>query len=278
MFQYAFARSLALNNNTGIQISRRFLNHDTLGRIYSLDKLSIPDVKFMTRLQEFTAHTKLYLMRKIHGRSFHSDKFIYFNARDYDYYEPALLTRNYNSAIICGYFQSWKYFQEHDFTIKNELRVSKRPSSDNEAKINEITSCESVCVHVRRGDYLNLENWNVCSYEYYSQSMQYISGKINSPVFYFFSNTHDDINWLRENYEFPNYNVKYIDLNNPDYEELRLMYSCRHFIIANSSLSWWGSYLSGNPEKIICAPSKWVRGQDTQSTGLYMPNWSIIGT
>ena len=108
--------------------------------------------------------------------------------------------------------------------------------------------------------------------------MQYISGKINSPVFYFFSNTHDDINWLRENYEFPNYNVKYIDLNNPDYEELRLMYSCRHFIIANSSLSWWGSYLSGNPEKIICAPSKWVRGQDTQSTGLYMPNWSIIGT
>ena len=151
MFQYAFARSLALNNNTGIQISRRFLNHDTLGRNYSLDKLSIPDVKFMTRFQEFKAHAKLYLMRKIHGKSFHSDKFIYFNARDYDYYEPALLTRNYNSAIICGYFQSWKYFQEHDFTIKNELRVSKRPSPDNEAKINEITSCESVCVHVRRG-------------------------------------------------------------------------------------------------------------------------------
>lgn len=277
MFQYAFARSLALNNDAGIQISRRFLTHDTLGRRYSLDKLSLPDIQFMTHGQEFIAHTKLYIMRKIHGRSFHSRKFIYLSARDYDFYEPALLTRDYDSnLIICGYFQSWKYFQEHDSALRNEFRVSKSPSLENEAKINEITSCESVCVHVRRGDYLTLQGWNVCNYDYYSQSMQYISSRIASPVFYFFSNTHDDINWLRENYKFPDYDVRYIDLDNPDYEELRLMYSCRHFIIANSSLSWWGSYLSSNPEKIICAPSKWVRGQDTESTGLYMPNWSII--
>ena len=42
-----------------------------------------------------------------------------------------------------------------------------------------------------------------------------------------------------------------------DYQSLRLLYNCKHFVVANSSFSWWGSYLAENKNKIIIAPNKW---------------------
>ena len=90
---------------------------------------------------------------------------------------------------------------------------------------------------------------NICDYNYYLKSMEYISNKVDSPVFYIFSNSSEDINWIKNNYDFSMYNTVYVDLNNPDYEELRLMYNCKHFIISNSTFSWWGQYLCNNPEK-----------------------------
>jgi len=142
--------------------------------------------------------------------------------------------------------------------------------------IKELESCESVCVHVRRGDYVKLK-WNeACSYGYYERAIKFMKEKLTSPLFYFFSNTHDDIEWIKSNWEFQDANIKYVDLSNPDYEELRLMYSCKNFIIANSSFSWWGAYLAGNKDKIVCAPSKWLFEIPTEKSNIIPPNWNII--
>ncbi len=286
MFQYAFARSLVLRNGGKLRISRRFLNGDTFGRSYSLDRLNIPDdVSLMTKSEELKAHSKIYMAGKIHGllrklkgleRSFYSDGFIFIYVYDFDKYIPEIMNfKNDNGEIIIkGYFQSEKYFHDYRSELKKEFQVLTPPSPENEALINEISGCESVCVHVRRGDYLKLKQWaDICDYEYYFRAMKYISEKVSKPVFYIFSNSHDDISWIKENWNFSSFiSVKYIDMNNPDYEELRLMYSCRHFIIANSSFSWWAAYLSENPEKIICSPSKWTN----EKKGIYLPEWKII--
>lgn len=287
MFQYAFARSLALRKGVGLQLAtRRFFRNDINGRLYGLDKLTLPDeVKIMTGFQEFITRKKFYFSRKIfkytHNRilwDFYTDKAILLcEPANYDKFIPDFMRSDFGGrdTIILGYFQTQKYFSDYAAQIKKELKVSTPPSEKNATMIKELESCESVCVHVRRGDY-PLSWSKVCTHEYYDRAIKYILDKVKSPVFYFFSNTHEDIEWLKNNWKFPDADIKYIDFNNPDYEELRLMYSCKHFIIANSSFSWWGSYLSDNPEKIICAPSKWIDERPIEDTNIFMSDWKII--
>jgi hypothetical protein len=79
--------------------------------------------------------------------------------------------------------------------------------------------------------------------------------KVEKPHFYIFS---DDPNWSQQHItiDAPTTYVR----NNPsdrNYEDLRLMTYCRHFIIANSSFSWWGAWLSSNRQKIVVAPAQW---------------------
>lgn len=286
MFQYAFARSLALRSDENIllRISRYDFRNNPSGRDYSLNKLNLPDnIKLMTNFQEFLTRKKFNFTKEFyrlkHGfelHDFYTDSVIFIE--DFDKFVPELVKNNFikKNLIISGGFQAWKYFSDCAPQIREELKVRTPPSDKNAKIIKELESCESVCVHVRRGDYLAL-NWNkVCDYEYYDRAIKYILNKVKSPVFYFFSNTHEDIEWLKNNWSFPYADIKYIDFNNPDYEELRLMYSCKHFVIANSSFSWWGSYLSDNTEKIICAPSKWIDERPIEKLNLFMPDWKII--
>lgn len=285
MFQYAFARSLALRKGVGLSLAaRHFFRNDSNKRIYALNNLSLPDdVKIMSCFDEFFSFHKINTYKEIrklfiHGtKDFYNDGMIY-QFQSFDKYEPALMRPDFGgeNIIMLGGFQVYKYFCDYAAQIKKELKVSTPPSEKNAAMIKELESCESVCVHVRRGDYLTEKFTNVCTHEYYDRAIKYILDKVKLPVFYFFSNTHEDIEWLKNNWKFPDADIKYVDFNNPDYEELRLMYSCKHFIIANSSFSWWGSYLSDNPEKIICAPSKWIDERPIEDTNIFMSDWKII--
>ena len=95
----------------------------------------------------------------------------------------------------------------------------------------------------------------------YKNAVKYIKGTVDNPTFFIFSNTHDDIEWIKENYKFDMEPI-YVDLSNPDYEEIRLMMSCKHFIISNSTFSWWASLLSKNEGKLIVAPKTWSNKND----------------
>ena len=84
----------------------------------------------------------------------------------------------------------------------------------------------------------------------------------------------DDIEWVKKNMKF-SCPATYVELDVPDYETLRLMYMCKHFVMSNSSFSWWAQYLSENPEKIVIAPEYWLP-ENKENKSMYLDNWIIL--
>ena len=137
--------------------------------------------------------------------------------------------------------------------------------------LHQIKNCNAVAISMRLGeDYTNSKLLNVCNEDYYYKAIDYIDKSIKDAVYFIFS---DRIDFAKSKFNFK-HNVYFID-GFKDYESLRLMYSCKHFIIANSSFSWWGSYLSSNSKKIVVAPSKWYN-DDIEKSHIYLDSMILI--
>lgn len=133
--------------------------------------------------------------------------------------------------------------------------------------LHHMESSESVSVHIRRGDYLTPENQalfgNICTGAYYRKAMAQMKERHPACRFYLFTN---DKEWAEsiDNGEFAQ-DMTVVGLpegDARDYAEFALMSRCRHHILANSSFSWWASYLNRNPDKTVYAPDRWLNGWD----------------
>jgi hypothetical protein len=164
------------------------------------------------------------------------------------------------SIYLKGGWQSFRYFENAEDVIRSELRPPAEPPAANRKWLDRIRNANSVCLHVRRGDYLardNLERIGVCGPAYYADAVTHICERIESPAFFVFS---DDLAWCRDN--LPIEGMALVDANGPDdpVNELRLMSACRHHVTANSSLSWWAAWLASHPEQVVIAPQPWMSG------------------
>lgn len=122
---------------------------------------------------------------------------------------------------------------------------------------------EYVSIHVRRGDYVKhsqfVQLWDT---DYYVRAMEQFPGA----RFLIFS---DDKPWCREHFQGPHFEFAW---GRDEIEDLNLMASCRHNIIANSSFSWWAAYLNQNPNKQVIYPKAW-HSDGVQRVG-FPPEWT----
>ena len=286
LFQYGFARALQKQTGEAIGINTYGFLFDEQ-REYSLDAYKLnPDVMVLNGTEGKKQWNKiLFLCRFYHklGRMHGQKAFLHLSKKGlfltfdvYSYYKYCL---NAGDKYIYGTYQSGKYLEEVKSDLFKEIVLKQEPDEKIKEQLRKMETCEAVCVHVRRGDYISnaIDNktLNICSEQYYVRAMQEISERIDHPVFFVFSNSREDVEWIRENYHFPTDNTVYITSENKDYEELYLMSHCKHFIIANSTFSWWAQYLCQNDQKVVAAPGKWYMG-DQDATDIYEDNWIRI--
>ena len=134
--------------------------------------------------------------------------------------------------------------------------------------LENIKTTNSVSLHVRRGDYLNLKNIGVLDVDYYKQAVAYIRKNVEKPTFYIFS---DDLDWCKKSLGFLD-DCIYVDRTETEIDDLKLMSCCQHNIIANSSFSWWGAWLNKNPKKTVIAPKSWLLN-DPDSSNVILSDW-----
>lgn len=173
-----------------------------------------------------------------------------------------------------GYWQSYKYIDKIKPLLENTFVPRDALSERTCQWIQKVSNENSVFVGIRKGDYTNeIKHYGSFDNDYYLKAMKYIADRIQNPVFYIFSN---DIEWCKKNMDFQKYNVFFREKKDQtdDFEELLLMSSCRNAIIVNSTYHWWGAEMIKNPEKIICAPSKWFF--DNKPIEIIRPEWICI--
>lgn len=283
MFQYAAARRLAHAHNAPLGLDISFLSGSGADtpRSLELEHLSItagiasPGEVARLRFKEARWTAPLFSRglqmlgkerpapRDIRERHFHFDVTL-LNAPD--------------DVYLDGYWQSEKYFAEIGGIIRSEFTV-RYPLDDRNGELAElITGSESVSLHVRRGDYASdpqaAHYHGECGPEYYTRCLDIIGEEMHDPYLFVFS---DEPAWVMENLKFP-FATTFVTHNGPQkgYEDMRLMSLCRHNIIANSSFSWWGAWLNGNPDKRVLAPSRWFNQPGIDTSDLLPDSWTRI--
>lgn len=162
-----------------------------------------------------------------------------------------------NNIYLDGYWQSEKYFKDIRDILVRDFLFPEPVSSWEREMYYQIKKTNSVAIHIRRGDYLKHSDQfgDICTSKYYLGAISVIREKLKDPVFFVFS---DDLLWSKEFLQ-NQIDVHFIDLGNDTncIHDMKLMAACKHNIIANSSFSWWASWLNQNDEKIVIAPTKW---------------------
>lgn len=188
---------------------------------------------------------------------------LYDHAPNNTYTEPGFqfnsIPDNLTDCVLSGYFQSYKYFDHNRKSILDTLCFDHLKRCD----VNYDQLCS---IHVRRGDYTKLKHYHInLDLDYYNQAIQIV----DCDRFLIFS---DDIDWCRSIFT----GNQFIFSSEQDITSIiYTMSRCSSNIIANSTLSWWGAWLSNNMNKKVIAPSVWF--VDGQSSDDMVPKeWILV--
>jgi len=169
-------------------------------------------------------------------------------------YSPILADQ---PAIMEGYFQSPKYFDDYREEVKNLFCF------DSANDCSHLVGDDTIGVHIRRGDYLNVPTVHgILDLDYYKRALDLVDGD-NVVI------CTDDPDWAETHFggdcQISNFES--------EVDDLYLLSQCKKVILSNSSFSWWGAYLGKEKETVI-VPSVWF-GPDGPSdySDIYVKDW-----
>ena len=273
MFQYAAAKALALKRNEKLLLDNRLFATYNL-HDYALHHFEVKPT-FLKEGQIIFEPSAI--IEKI--KTFVSGERIFtkYEEQGFDYDEN-LFRLPQRNIYLKGYFQSEKYFLQFENQIRSDFQITSSLQKNTLEMLQMIESVNSVSLHIRRGDYVSNAQTNdfhgTCSLKYYKQAIELIKKQVEKPVFFIFS---DDILWAKQNL-ITNATTYFVDFTNAatNFEDIKMMSSCKNNIIANSSFSWWGAWLNGNKNKLVIAPGKWFNVDDHNTKDIIPESWLKI--
>ncbi len=279
LFIYAATRRLALVNHAELVLDdvSGFECDHIYQRHYQLDHFNIHCRK-ATASERLEPISKLRraLKRKWNQRlPFEQRAYLMQESIDYD---PRLLRfKPQGTVYLEGYWQGEDYFKDVADTIRQDLQIKPPNDVANLAMAERLRNCKAVALHVRFFDAPHAAGINnVCS-DYYKQAVQAMERIVPTAHYFIFSDQPDA---ARAIIPLPDARVTLVAHNQGDtqaYADLWLMTLCRHFIIANSTFSWWGAWLAASTEKIVIAPGFEQRtGNGWGFAGLLPDRWIKI--
>lgn len=257
LFTYAVAYRLAKANNAELVLDdySGFHNDKLYNRKFELDIFSIPERRatYVERLPLVNGLVRRVLIKlnsylPFHKRIFLTQEIIHFDQR--------LLSVRFKTLLyLDGLWQSESYFSDvvDDIRARFRFKDLERLSSLEHLKL--IQGTNSVAIHFRFfEDSINEEEvtYNLKN-SYYIRAIEYFTSMFTDLHFFVFT---DNLSLFQKKMDTSKLNVTVVSSSNSSFlEDFFLMSNCRHFILANSTFSWWAAWLGKYPGKKVVVSS-----------------------
>jgi len=175
-------------------------------------------------------------------------------------------------SFLVGYFQSY-FWSEKIF--EEMMTICPKQTTQKFEELKALATQKKIlAVHVRLGDYLAIDTFGIPTSTYYENAIKLLCAETQYDELWLFSNEPEKA----ESYlgVIPRLDIRLIDdLENSPANVLELMRYAHDYVIANSTFSWWGAFLSYNRSKKVVAPQPWFKGEP--SPALLIPtNWNCL--
>jgi len=287
LFIYAYVRYLQMHvkNDSEIWLDTTSYKHN---KFNSIDILKLPISRLFRICNSKALVSRILILTSVVYRAFDwlTRELFHFHLdsvsdwlRRFDIYFSRikvypLLQEPRRDIIVYGYFQDTTFLP----AVRNEIVenvILSRQELGEEAKCIQRqieNSSHAIAISIRCLDGYANALFHVYKPEYYKLGMKYFDDKYPAAKYFVFA---DDIEKVRSEFGFPTNKCVFITSCSAC-EQLTLMSKCDDFIIANSSFSWWGAYLSNSNEKRIIAPEVWWNGIGIKEFGLFTEDMILM--
>jgi hypothetical protein len=276
MFQYAFGLRAARALGTELQVDLSLLldrarGDDHVYRDYDLTIFEVPHqflvnpmvlrTLYATKSSKICKATRKWLAR---GRNYVREP--HFEV------SKSILQQPKNNTIYEGWWQSERYFSDISEEVRNIFTFVNPILKTSESLFTTIKNTNSICLNVRRTDFLKVDDLNTTTKDYFLNAAKQMANLVDNPHFFIFS---DDVEWCAENLNLahPTTLVDHSHKGEKFGNYLQLMKACQHFIIPNSSFAWWAVWLNENKDKNVIAPKNWFNSSQYDTSDLVPDNW-----
>lgn len=179
-----------------------------------------------------------------------------------------------NTNELRGYFQSFIYAESLRLIYRDSISSYLQSSPLNlDPKVTSTAGL--VSLHMRRGDYETLKNtFGVLDFEYYENALEELDAHQEIKKIWVFSDDVSKASTILSRSRYIKFMNFQIASSLGEIDSLAAMSLCSRHIIANSTFSWWGAFLTDGQSKVV-APDKWFRNGDDPNE-LIPNNWTRI--